>query len=100
MLLRRQEPRQGPRAGCGGMTNARNTRCCLCGAVRRPTQAPVEAFGNGVESIPIYKLRPIQDGAWEAHPSLLVSVSMWRNGGTASGETHICDDCVVLGLEA
>lgn len=79
---------------------SRNAHCCLCGALRRPTQAPVEAFGNGVECIQVGEHRQLQQGRWEASPSMLVSVSMWRNGGTASGQTHICDDCIVVGLKA
>lgn len=77
-----------------------NSRCCLCGAPRRPTQQAVESFGNGTELVPIHDLKPIGEGAWETKPSLLVNVGMWRNGGTAPGETHICDDCIRLGLEA
>jgi len=23
---------------------------------------------------------------------------MWRNGGIAKGNTHMCDDCIVIGL--
>lgn len=78
----------------------RSAHCCLCGAPRRPTQKPVEGFGNNVECIAIGEHRPLQEGRWETNPQLLVSVSMWRNGGTAAGQTHICDDCIVVGLEA
>lgn len=38
------------------------------------------------------------DGRWEKEPQLLVRVSMWRNGGIAKGNTHMCDDCIVVGL--
>lgn len=81
--------------------NPRTANCCLCGAPRRPTQAPVEAFGNGVQSVQIKDHRPLLPGRWETSGGqLLVSVSMWRNGGTAAGQTHICDDCIVVGLKA
>lgn len=79
---------------------ARNAHCCLCGAPRLPTQAPVEGFGNNIECITIGDHRHLMPGRWEVSPQLLVSVSMWRNGGTAPGQTHICDDCIVIGLQA
>ena len=45
--------------------------------------------------------RPLLPERWEhSGGELHVSVSMWRNGGTAPGETHICDDCIVVGLKA
>jgi hypothetical protein len=81
------------------MSAPRHNHCCLCGAPRRPTQKPVESFGTN-ECITISQHRPLKEGRWEISPQLLVSVQMWRNGGTARGETHICDDCVVVGLKA
>jgi hypothetical protein len=78
---------------------ARHAHCCLCGTPRRPTQKPVPSFGNDVECVTIGEHRELREGRWEENPQLLVSVSMWRNGGTASGQTHICDDCIVIGLK-
>lgn len=78
----------------------RDFHCCLCGEPRRPTQKPVESFGNNCECIAIADHRPLQEGRWEVSPQLLVNVSMWRNGGTTSGQTHICDGCLVVGLQA
>lgn len=82
------------------MRPPRHAHCCLCGAPRRPTQKPVESFGNNVECIIIREHRELREDRWEESPQMLVSVSMWRNGGTAPGETHICDDCIVIGLQA
>ncbi len=82
------------------MRPPRHAHCCLCGAPRRPTQRPVESFGNNVECITISEHRELQEGRWEESPQMLVSVSMWRNGGTSPGQTHICDDCIVVGLKA
>lgn len=82
------------------MSRPRNANCCLCGEPRRPTQKPVESFGNGVECISIGDHRELKEGRWESAPQMLVSVSMWRNGGTAPGQTHICDGCVIVGLQA
>ena len=78
----------------------RSAHCCLCGAPRRPTQKPIGSFGNNIECITIGDHRELRDGRWEASPQLLVSVSMWRNGGTAPGKTHMCDACIVIGLKA
>lgn len=77
-----------------------NAICCLCGAPRRPTQAPVESFGN---RLPIIQMRDHRDvlrhPEVEMNPQLLVNVSMWRNGGVdTAGRTHMCDDCILVGL--
>jgi len=82
------------------MSRDRTLHCCLCGEPRRPTQKPVEGFSNNVECISIGKHRDLKPMRWEDHTQLLVSVSMWRNGGTASGQTHICDGCIIVGLRA
>lgn len=78
---------------------SRSLHCCLCGEPRRPTQAPVESFGNNCACVTIADHRPLQEGRWESSPQMLVNVSMWRNGGTASGQTHICNGCIVVGLQ-
>ncbi|HEL7630554.1 TPA: hypothetical protein UL921_002385 [Stenotrophomonas maltophilia] len=72
--------------------------CCLCGATRRPTQQPVESFGNNTAMLNMAHHRPMLPDRWEKEPQLLVSVSMWRNGGIAKRDTHMCDDCIVVGL--
>lgn len=77
----------------------RSANCCLCGEPRRPTQKPVEGFGNEIEIVTMKNYREMKPGRWEDSPQLLVSVNMWRNGGTAHGETHICDGCIVVGLK-
>lgn len=82
------------------MSRDRTLHCCLCGELRRPTQKPVESFGNSCECVTIADHRPLHEGRWEVNPQLLVNVSMWRNGGTASGQTHICDGCIAVGLQA
>lgn len=76
----------------------RSKHCCLCGEPRRPTQAPVEEFGNGLPIIHMDEHRDMKPGRWENSPQLLVNVSMWRNGGTSPGETHMCDGCIIVGL--
>lgn len=77
----------------------RSAHCCLCGARRRPTQAPVESFSNSQRLLIMRDHRPLQEGRWEQSPQMIVSVSMWRNGGTDPGRTHICDDCIIVGLK-
>lgn len=84
--------------GCMLPRAERNKFCCLCGEPRRPTQKPVESFSNNLQIVIIKKYRELKPGRWEISPQLLVNVSMWRNGGTAPGETHICDGCIVVGL--
>lgn len=75
----------------------KSDHCCLCGVLRRPTQAPVESFGHN-DLVIMANHRPMLTGRWEASPQLRVSVSMYRNGGIAPGKTHMCDDCIVVGL--
>ncbi len=79
----------------------RHAHCCLCGAPRRPTQKPVESFGNGIECLLMREHREIPQGPGqlEISPQMLVNVSIRRNGGGIGGE-HICDDCIVVGLKA
>lgn len=77
----------------------RTKRCCLCGEPRRPTQKPVESFGNNCELVTMGKHRELKEGRWEVSPQLCVTVSMYRNGGTDYGNTHICDGCIVVGLK-
>jgi hypothetical protein len=81
------------------MSADRSAHCCLCGEPRRPTQAPLESFGNGVRIIQMDEHRPMNPGRWEVSPQMLVNVLMWRNGGTSPGQTHICDGCVLVGLQ-
>jgi hypothetical protein len=78
--------------------NARSANCCLCGAPRRPTQRPVEGFGNDGRIISMADHRPMLPGRWEDRPQMIAQVSFYRNGGTAPGQTHICDDCILVGL--
>lgn len=80
------------------MSQNRSAKCCLCGEPRKPTQAPVQSFGNNQRIIQMDQHRPMQDGRWEQSPQLLVSVSMWRNGGT-NQHTHMCDGCILVGLK-
>ena len=76
----------------------RSAHCCLCGVPRRPTQKPVETFGLSAENIHMNTYRPMLPGRWEDAPQMLATVCLWRNGGTAPGETHMCDACIVVGL--
>ncbi len=74
--------------------------CNLCGAPRKPTQAPVHVFRNsvGAEFIRIRRFRPkIGKAMIEESPDLMLSISLYRNGGGLPGE-HICDDCIIIGL--
>ncbi len=76
----------------------RNEHCCLCGERRRPTQTPVESFSNQCRIVAVEGRRPLQEGRWELSPQMIVNVQIYRNGGSAPGQTHICDGCIVVGL--
>lgn len=77
-----------------------NGICCLCGAPRRPTQAPLASFGSRLPPIQMREYRDVQrNPSIEVNPQLLVQVSICRNGGVdTAGRTHMCDECVVVGL--
>lgn len=80
----------------------RNTHCCQCGAVRKPTHAPIASFRCD-EILEIRKYRPINSHPApgvhnEESPQLIAQFSLYRNGGSDQG-THICDDCFVVGLK-
>lgn len=72
--------------------------CCCCGVARRPTQSPVSSFGNNCDLVAIKDHRTIDATHIEQSPSMIVNVSVWRNGG-GRGE-HLCDECIVIGLQA
>lgn len=77
---------------------SRADHCCLCGERRRPTHAPVESFGNSSRVLQMADHREMKEGRWETSPQMIVSVQLYRNGGTAPGQTHICDGCILVGL--
>lgn len=76
-----------------------NKCCCLCGEPRHPHQTPTETLSNGTTMLNMKAHRELKPGRWEASPQMLVSVCLYRNGGTARGATHICDECLIVGLE-
>ena len=78
----------------------RNAICCLCGAPRRPKQAPLASFSNDSRVVHMKEHRDVlRDPEIEMDPQLLVNVSLYRNGGVdTAGRTHMCDDCVLVGL--
>ncbi len=80
------------------LSKDRSAHCCLCGEARKPTQAPVPSFSNDCRIVEMNKHREMKPGRWEHATQMLVCVSMYRNGGIAHGETHMCDGCILVGL--
>lgn len=76
-----------------------NKHCCLCGNERHAHQPAVESLGMDISCISMKDHRELKPGRWETSPQMLVNVCLWRNGGTAPGATHICDECLIVGLE-
>jgi hypothetical protein len=76
----------------------RSAHCCLCGVPRRPTHKPAESFGNDGRILIMNEHRPMLPGRWQESPQMIAQVMLYRNGGTAPGQTHICDDCFLVGL--
>jgi hypothetical protein len=73
--------------------------CCLCGEPRKVGEPMRDGIGNH-DCITMAEHRELKPGRWEVSPQLMAHVGLWRNGGTAPGQTHICDGCTVVGLQA
>lgn len=80
----------------------KNTHCCQCGAPRKVTQAPVANLSRHdilvMKDFRTINSNPAPGVMNEMSPQLFASFSMYRNGGTDSN-THICDECFVVGLK-
>lgn len=81
------------------MGQDRSQNCATCGKKRRPLEARRESWGTRL---------PTQLVPWPAVPEgrpcqsvndLIVGAQVYRNGGT-SEDTHLCDDCLRIGLRA
>ena len=73
-----------------------NKHCCLCGEVRLPHQAPTESLSNKTAMLIMKEHRELKPGRWETSPQMLVSVCLYRTGGTAK---VLRDECLIVGLE-
>jgi hypothetical protein len=81
------------------MTTAKTKRsqsCSTCGKKRGPLEQRRESWG--IHDTPDVPRRDDPEARpWQIHNDLITSVSVYRNGGT-SGDTHLCDDCLRIGL--
>lgn len=85
-------------AAGGGMSG--NKHCCLCGEVRLPLSSAHRVVKQPDSHAQHERASQAEALAvWETSPQLLVNVALWRNGGTAKGAAHICDGCLIVGLE-
>jgi len=81
--------------------------CCQCGRRRRPFEAQCTGYtaDPGIIHILAYRLkhempdeiRKVGFGN-ETYPQLLARASIYRNGGTDENSTHICPECIAVGL--
>jgi hypothetical protein len=76
------------------MANDRSKFCATCGRERRGLEIQRESWGTHTTALlpRIPGLHP-----WQITNDLIVSASIYRNGGT-SEECHLCDDCLRIGL--
>jgi len=80
------------------VTIPRSSYCCTCGEPRGV--APVRASLSLCATVPVWEhkwLKRPKGFFYERQPELVVTVNVWRNGGS-SGTDYICDDCLMLGL--
>lgn len=77
----------------------RSNYCSCCGALRG-LSARNQAY-NLHDIVPVEPHRPMQrdDGrVFEMSPQLIVHIGVYRNGGGASTDEHICNDCLMVGI--
>lgn len=88
-------PRMGFFKGSYDMTD-RSKFCATCGRERKPLEMRRDVWR--FEETPLVP-RILDLKPWQMTNDLIVMVSIYRNGGTDEA-THLCDDCLRIGLRA
>lgn len=77
----------------------RTNYCSCCGALRG-LSARNQSYSLH-DIVQVADHRPIQRGdgrLFEMSPQIIVHVSVYRNGGGAATDEHICNDCLLVGI--
>ncbi|WP_225547272.1 hypothetical protein [Chromobacterium violaceum] len=86
-------------AHAAGIMMNRSSYCSCCGALRG-LSAQNQSYSLH-DIVRVAEHRQIQHGDGrlvEASPQLLVHVGVFRNGGGAATDEHICNACLLLGI--
>lgn len=77
----------------------RSAYCSCCGALRGV--APRGQDYSLHDIVRVADHRPMQRGdgrMFEMSPQLIVHVGVYRNGGGAATDEHVCNDCLMVGI--
>lgn len=77
----------------------RSAYCSCCGALRG-LSARKDSYSLH-DIVPVVDHRPMQRGdgrLFEQSPQLIVHVGVYRNGGGASTDEYVCNDCLMVGI--
>lgn len=79
------------------MKEARHERCSTCGR-KRGLSPRRESWG--ITKLPLVpRTNDPEDKAWQVTNDLICHAGVYRNGGT-SEDSHLCDECLRIGLLA
>lgn len=74
----------------------RTDRCCTCGRPRGLAQRRSD-WGLNCPTVIVPRTGNPEDKPWQITNDLICNAGIWRNGGSDE-TTHICDDCIRIGL--
>lgn len=77
---------------------SRVDRCCTCGRPRGLTQRRA-SWGLQCPTVIVPRTNNPDDKPWQITNDLIYTAAVWRNGGSDE-TTHVCDDCIRVGLRA
>lgn len=78
----------------------RRDYCNCCGAIRGLSgQQSAYSMHDIVQIADHRKMLRGDERLYEEAPQLIVHVGVYRNGGGASNEEHICSDCLQIGIQ-
>lgn len=73
-------------------------RCCTCGRARGLTQRR-QSWGLNCPTVIVPRTGNPEDRPYQITNDLIYNAGVWRNGGS-DDKTHICDECLRIGLRA
>ena len=81
------------------MSNNRSQFCATCGKARGVLEARRESWSIRPSTPMVPRKEDPSLRPWQITNDLIVSACVYRNGG-CSEDTHLCDDCLRIGLRA
>jgi len=81
------------------MNRKRSDFCSTCGKPRGTLEPRRESWGLDCRTAMVPRSDDPTMKPWQISNDLIFNAAVWRNGGT-SEESHLCDDCLRIGLRA